>query len=125
MSLQVYHDLKKMLCKELEEMTYNGNGRIASKSDLEVIDMLTHSIKSVDTVIAMSESEYHGHSGYKMPNYVRNTFGGLSSAPRRDSMGRYSRDGDMIAELHELMERAKDDHTRMKFQRFIEDLEAA
>ena len=123
MSMQTYHDLKKMLCKELDEMTYNTNGRIASKEDLEIIDMLTHSIKSLDTVIAMSESKYHGESGYKMPNYVRNSFGGLSSAPKRDSMGRYSRDNDMMADLHELMSRAKDDHTRMKFQRFIEDLE--
>lgn len=123
MSIQCYRDLKKMLCKELDEMTYNGNGRINTKEDLEIIDLLTHSIKSIDTVIAMSESQYRGESGFKMPNYVRNSFGGLSSAPRRDSMGRYSRDTDMMADLHELMSRAKDEHTRMKFQRFIEDLE--
>lgn len=142
MSLQTYHDLKKMLCKELDEMTYNGNGRIKNREDLEIIDLLTHSIKSVETVIAMNESEnYDSKSGYTMPTHVRRMFDGNTSglgrsgAQRRDSMGRYSREssesrddgysrhGDMMENLYELMNRARDEHTKMKFQRFIEDLE--
>lgn len=49
---------------------------------------------------------------------------------RRDSMGRYSREGgysqgaeDMIQELRELMEDAPDDKTRQEFQRFIQKIE--
>ena len=123
MNMQTYHDLKKMLCKELDEMTRNGV--IRDEHDLEIIDKLTHSIKSVETIIAMNEA--YGESGAYPPSHVRYSHHNLadrSGAPRRDSMGRYSRDADMIAELHELMATAKDDHTRAKFQRFIDDLEA-
>lgn len=49
---------------------------------------------------------------------------------RRDSMGRYSRDGDysmagdeMIDELRDLMQDAPDEQTRMEFQRFIQKIE--
>lgn len=123
MSKHIYREIKEMLCEELEAMTKNGT--IRTKEDLDIIDKLTHSIKSIETIIAMNET--YGESG-AYPSQVRyghRTLADRSNAPRRDSMGRYSRDGDMIAELHELMERAKDEHTRVKFQRFIEDLEAA
>ena len=50
---------------------------------------------------------------------------------RRDARGRYSgrSDGysmdtsDMIDELHELMQKAPDERTRMEFQRFIQKME--
>lgn len=140
MGTQTYYDIKKMLCKELDEMTYNGNGRIANREDLEIIDLLTHSIKSVETVIAMNEAQDGGKSGHYLHpyNYGRNSFegnggGGLSTAQKRNAMGQFSREAyesrgysreeaDMISNLHDLMARAKDDHTRKKFQRFIEDL---
>ena len=125
MSMQTYHELKKMLCKELDDMTRKGE--IRNTDDLEIIDKLTHSIKSVETIIAMNEAQGHDESGYTMPSYVkwgRSNLADRSVSNKRDSMGRYtSRHGDMMAELYELMERAKDDHTRMKFQRFIEELE--
>lgn len=123
MSKHIYREIKEMLCEELEAMTKNGT--IRTKEDLDIIDKLTHSIKSVETIIAMNET--YGESG-ACPSQVRygyHTLADRSNAPRRDSMGRYSRDSDMIAELHELMERAKDEHTRKKFQRFIDDLEEA
>jgi len=123
-SLQTYRDLKKMLCKELDEMT--SQGVIRDEHDLEIIDKLTHSIKSVETIIAMNEAYGHDESGYYNPTHVRYSHHSLadrSNAQRRDSMGRYSRDSEMISELRELMANAKDDHTRAKFQRFIDDLE--
>ena len=49
---------------------------------------------------------------------------------RRDSMGRYSREGgysqaadDMIQDLRELMEDAPDERTQQEFQRFIQKME--
>lgn len=49
---------------------------------------------------------------------------------RRDSMGRYSREGgysygaeDMVQELRELMQDAPDDRTRQEFERFIQKIE--
>ena len=69
--MEYYYDLKKMLCKELENVA---NQKELSAGDLETVDKLTHSIKSLLTIIAMEDSGYSG-------------------ARRRDSMGRYT-DGD-------------------------------
>lgn len=154
MSMQTYYDLKKMLCKELDEMTYKGNGRIENVEDLKILDMLTHSLKSLETVIAMNESQYSGESGHypmsipMMGNWNRSfenggmsnrNGGGRSNAQRRNAMGQFSRgnsfgdnsmrrsrddaEAEMIEELRGLMESARDNETRMKFQRFIMDLE--
>lgn len=109
MSKQVYHEIKAMLCEELEAMSKRGV--IRDTEDLEIIDKLTHSIKSVETIIAMNEA-------YDKGDWSRSRLSDRSGAPRRGS-----RDADMIAELHELMEHAKDEETRNKFHRFIKDLE--
>ena len=73
--MEYYHDLKKKLCRELEN--YAKDGKL-SAGDLEVIDKLTHSIKSLVTIIAMEDSGYSGE---------------YSGARRRDSMGRYADNG--------------------------------
>jgi len=70
--MEYYHDLKKKLCRELEN--YAKDGKL-SAGDLEVIDKLTHSIKSLVTIITMEDSGYSGE---------------YSGARRRDSMGRYA-----------------------------------
>ena len=66
-----YYDLKKMLCKELDEVSQKKN---LSAGDLEVVDKLTHSIKSLLYIMDMEDGEH----------------GGYSSARRRDGMGRYT-----------------------------------
>ena len=44
---------------------------------------------------------------------------------KRDSMGRYSSKNDMlIEELHDLMEDAPDDRTKMEFKKFIQKMES-
>lgn len=70
-------ELKEMLCKELDRITDKGE---LSASSLDVIDKLTHSIKSIETIIAMND--------YSGDDYSRDGYSGR----RRDSMGRYSRD---------------------------------
>ena len=143
MGMQTYYDLKKMLCKELDDITYRSkNGRIENEHDLDIIDKLTHSIKSLETVIAMKEAQDEGESGYTMPHYMgdrrfvdrsnrdddrmSNRMGrrGRSNMRRSNTDG-YSRhtEDEMIEDLRDLMAEAKDEHTRIKFQRFIEDLE--
>ena len=141
MSMQTYYDIKKMLCKELDEA--RDKGRIADINDLKTIDMLTHSLKSISTIIAMEESGYEGKSGhYPMPTFMygnrsfdEQSYDDRSMAQRRNAMGQFSRDdydshamrrsrdNGMAEELRELMGRAKDEETRMKFKRFIMDLE--
>lgn len=145
MSMQTYHEIKKMLCKELDDVAHKG--RIDKYDDLDVIDKLTHSLKSVETIIAMAESQYEGTSNRYMPPYVygghsfddrMSEMDGRSNAQRRNAMGQFSRDESygygnnamyrsrdegMVHELEELMYKAKDDETRMKFKRFIMDLQ--
>lgn len=67
---------------------------------------------------------------YEGGSYARGSYArGRGSNARRDSMGRYasesgySRNDDMIAELHELMNEAQDEQTRQEFQRFIQKME--
>ncbi len=70
-------ELRKMLCAELEKITKKGE---LSAGSLDVVDKLTHSIKSIDTIMAMEDAGYSNEGGY---SYAR--------GQRRDSMGRYSR----------------------------------
>ena len=64
-------ELREKLVRELEELSSKGE---LSMGSLDAIDKLTHSIKSIDTILAMKGYSNDGYS-YK-----------------RDSMGRYSRD---------------------------------
>lgn len=126
MSIQTYHDLKDMLCRELDDITRKGE---LTAGSLDTVDKLTHSIKSLETIIAMNQAN-DGESGYYP--YMR---GGRSNAQRRDTMGRFSRENrgysradaraDMVADLHEMMQDAPDEQTRKKFQRFISEIENA
>lgn len=69
-------DLKEELCKELE--TYAGKGEMTT-SDLDAIDKLSHSLKSIETILAMEgySNDYAQDHGMSMRS--------------RDDMGRYSR----------------------------------
>lgn len=123
MSMKTYHDLKDMLCEELDEITRKGE---LTAGSLDTVDKLTHSIKSLETIIAMNEAQ-DGESGY-YPHMGR-------SYQRRDMRGRYSRDNrgysrddsreSMIHELREIMQDAPDEHTKKRFQSFIRELENA
>ena len=80
--MQKMEELRDMLCEELDKITKKGE---LSAGSLDVIDKLTHSIKSIDTIMAMEEAGYSNDGGY---SYAR----GRRGSVRRDSMGRYSRD---------------------------------
>lgn len=135
------YELKETLCDELKE--YSRKGKM-SAGDLEVVDKLTHTIKNLDKIIeAYEESNYSeerrrggSYRGSYEGGSYRNAYDdgrnyriegsyarGRGRNARRDSMGRYS-SADMMAELHELMEEAPDDRTRMEFERFIKKMES-
>lgn len=73
-------ELKEMLCDELDEITSKGQ---ISAGDLDAIDKLTHSIKSIETIMAMGE---YSHDDMSYNSYARD-------GRTRDGMGRYSRRG--------------------------------
>lgn len=145
------HEICETLSKELGEANkkiMQGGGKL-SGADLDYVDKLTHAIKSVKTTIAMMEAEENGYSGDDYSGRMYPTYGrsyadndmrtdgrsyndGRSYAERRnarrDSMGRYSgrgysRDSEMISELHDLMQDAPDEKTKQEFKRFIDRLE--
>lgn len=100
--MQKLYMLEEKLCKELEELS----GKELSKSNLEVIDLLTHAMKSLATYMAMKESSggsYNGgsynngrsYSAYDNRSFRGGSYGDGSYNDRggsfeRDSMGRYS-----------------------------------
>ena len=128
--LDTLYDLCETVSKELESANekINSAGGELSAGDLEYLDKLTHTMKSLKTTIAMIEAE-EGHSGnryYYDGNSMENR-GGRSYA-RRSSYARgrgYSRDNareDFVDEIEELMEKAPDEHTRKKFERILSEM---
>ena len=128
------YDLKEMLMKELSE--YGSKGEL-STGTLDVVDKLTHTLKNLCKIIEETEGysgDYMngGNGSYNRGSYnrggsYRRSYRGGSY--RHDSRGRYandggySRGGDMIEELRDLMQDAPDDKTKQEFQRFISKIE--
>jgi hypothetical protein len=108
------HELREKLCDQLKEY----GKKDLSAGSLDVIDKLAHSIKNLDKVI-----DGDGYSGYYPVHRVYDD--GMSrgsSYTRRDSMGRYSRSS-LTDKLHELMDEAPDDRSRMEIKRLIDKME--
>lgn len=107
--MEYYYDLKKMLCKELENVA---NQKELSAGDLETVDKLTHSIKSLVTIMAMEDGGYSYNDGYsgargrsRDMNYARYNDGGRYY-DNGYSGRRYSRDEGksyMIQQFERLM----------------------
>ena len=136
-------ELRDMLCKELEAITDRGE---LSAGSLDIVDKLTHSIKSIDTILAMEN--YDDYSNDEMYYDDRSEARGRGRNAKRDSMGRYARrsyDGnsrrnsyergrsnnysredakaDMIQQLREIEMDAQDEETRRTMQKLIRQAE--
>lgn len=147
--MDAVYELKDMLCEELEE--YGKKDKL-DVGGLEIVDKLAHTIKNLDKIIetyeedGYSEAYYDGSyegtgnmGGSYARRYSRERDGrsgrgsyamargdgrGRGRNAKRDSMGRYSRDGKMMAqELRELMEDAPDERIRMELQKVIQKVE--
>lgn len=124
------YDLKEMLCKELKE--YGEKGEMTAGT-LDVVDKLAHTVKNLDKIIEVYEDEgYSNHYPYYMGgsyddgmnrngSYRSRSYAGRRNA-RRDSMGRYSREG-LADKMRDLMDEAPDERTRQEIQRMIEKFE--
>ena len=121
------YELKDLVCDELKE--YGKKGEI-SMGNLDVIDKLSHTLKSLDTIIAMEES---GYSGYYPGGIHYDDYSGRGSSyargrnARRDSMGRYSRDDQvdgMVHKLRDMMEDAPNDRIRSELQKVVSKMES-
>ena len=123
-----WYDLCETISKEIGEANdkiRNSGGKLTA-GDIDYVDKLTHALKSIKTTIAMMESE--GSYGDGM-NYSRNggsyrySYNGRNY--RRDGRysNGYSRAGDMVSKLHELMDDAPNDQIRQDIQRLISKAE--
>lgn len=134
----------ELLHEQLGDLVRKVKNNGMSTGDLEKLDKLTHSLKSVKGTMQMEQAEEDGYSGmYPYGGYGYNRGGsydrggnsmtggsyarGRSNA-RRDSMGRYSSErgysrSDLSDKLRELMEEAPDEHSRKKIQRLIDDMD--
>lgn len=82
--MERYKELEEMLCDEIDRITEH---KELNGSSLEMLDKLTHTLKSIKTIDAMDEyAEDDGYAHDSM-SYARGRRGA-----RRDSMGRYSGD---------------------------------
>lgn len=119
--------LCRVLSDQISDITRKAKNGISS-GDLETIDKLTHSLASVKKIMAFMEDEdgYSGNGGSYRNSY-RGSYRGPSRdgyySGKRDSMGRYSRDG-LAEKMRELMMDAPDDRTRQEIQRMVDKLEA-
>lgn len=126
--------LEKDLKKTNEKLRMSG-GELTG-SDIEYVDKLTHALKSIKTIVAMVEADEDGYSGNSYENGGnrggRSNRGGSYRSyasyargrnARRDSRGRYSRDG-MADKLRELMENAPDDRSRNEISRLADKIES-
>lgn len=121
------HELKKRFEKELEQYMHMGDK--ITMGELETIHKLTDTIKNIDKIMMLEDEE----SGYSQAGEMRGGMnrGGYSyRRQRRDSRGRYSRDGgysydDGMEELHELLDEmmeTADERTKAAIKRFKAEL---
>lgn len=107
--MHAYHKIKDMLCEELEHIANKGE---LTAGSLDIVDKITHSIKSIDTIIAMEDYE-GGYSERKM-SYMRRGRGGYSRDDHREHL---------ISRLEEMMKDATDEHTKSTIRKCIDELD--
>ena len=89
--MEYMHELKEKLCEELDEIARKPE---MGAGDLEIIHKLTDTIKNIDK-IDMLEDDGYSQAGYRDRGSSYNR-GSSYARRKRDSMGRYSRDGRMM-----------------------------
>lgn len=87
------HELKEKLCDELEEIARKGE---LGSGDLEIIHKLTDTIKNIEKISMLEEDGGYSQGGdWEIEGRAYNR-GSSYARRKRDSMGRYSRDGHMM-----------------------------
>lgn len=143
--MHALYELKEKLMDHLEEYSKKD----LTGSNLEIVDKLSHTIKNLCKIIEdMEEAEGESYAdgmggGSYRSSYARNGRGGSyrggnysrrgmsyadrrgrGSDARRDSMGRYSSDGDLVHVLREMRDDVPDEKTRIEFDHFIRKMES-
>ena len=141
-----YEDLEE-LCETVGQKITETNDKIRMSNgdltggDIDYVDKLTHTLKSIKTTMAMMDAEndgyshdgrmsdgYSGHYGMGNNRYYPGYSYARGRNARRDSMGRYSRgysrgNDEMLEQVRDLMEQAPDDQTKREFQKILDRLD--
>lgn len=142
MSMKALDELREKFCRELEDIARKPE---MSAGDLETVHKLTDTIKNIDKICIMDENGGYSQAG---DWEARGRFGDVYSQDggnsyagrRRDSMGRYSRDGgDMrgnsyrggrysrggvMEHIQEMMGEAETEEQREAIKRFRREMES-
>ena len=95
------YELRELLCEELDKIAEKGE---LTAGSLDTIDKLTHSIKSIDTIMAMEGKSYRG-------SYTRMSRRG------------YSRAEDVEQKIMDIMDNVRDPKVRQHLQKALEKME--
>lgn len=138
--MKALHNLKEMLCRELEELAEKEN---LSMGDLDLAHKLTDTIKNIDKIVMLEEDGGYSRAGgweARGTTYGRYNDGGNSYVGRGEHyvQGHYSRDGqgggysgrdgysrsgeDMMEELERLKQRATHQSEREMIQRMMDEM---
>lgn len=129
--MHMYDELREMLCKELEDIVHKGE---LSAGSLDVVDKITHSIKSIDAIMAMDDYSGDDGAGNRSRDgdmSTRRRYSRRSYARRRDAMGRYTNRNysyddakeDMVRDLNEVMNETNDESLKAEMRKFINKVE--
>ena len=132
--MEYMYELKDKLCKELDEIARKPE---MGAGDLEIIHKLTDTIKNLDKIEMLEDGGYSQAGDWEAD--MRGTYGRGSSyrGRKRDSMGRYSRDGRggrggysrhdakeaMMEQMEMLMDQAGSEKEREAIRRCMNQLE--
>lgn len=126
--MKALYDLKEKFYEELEELAHKGE---LGAGDLELAHKLTDTIKNINKICMLEEDGGYSQTGdWETGSYGR---GNSYRGRKRDSMGRYSRDGRggysrhdvkeaMMEQAREMMDNATTEREREVIRRFISEL---
>ena len=134
--MEYMYELKDKLCKELDEIARKPE---MGAGDLEIIHKLTDTIKNLDKIEMLEDGGYSQAGDWEADMRGSYDRGSSYRGQRRDSRGRYSREGRgsrggysrhdakeaMMEQMEMLMEQAGSEREREAIRRCMGQLENA
>lgn len=116
--MRAYDDIKHMLCDEIKKISRQEE---LTSSTLDTLDKLTHSLKSITTIMAMEDEGYSKTGRYRSSRYAD---GGRSMRGRGRGYSYGDAKDDMIEQLEDMLEMAESKAERSAIERCIRQLES-
>jgi hypothetical protein len=126
--MEYLDELKEMLCEELEKVVQQGE---LTAGSLDMVQKLTHSLKSIETIMAMegySNDDYYANTSRKSYNRKGSYNGNYARGYARRGSYRRGRSRDdeamkMVEKLERMAEQTEDPASKQAIQQAIESLD--